>query len=333
MAIALALAGWSVGGSSGDDKSGGTDTSTNGPSGEAEARRRPALRGRGGDERAEPHHRPVRRRPRTLMGNAVFDPLAHLDDKGDYSPYLAESITPNDDFTRWTVKLRPGHQVPRRHSAHLRGVEVTFELALADPLVGLAIKPLFRAAEPGRIVDDLTARTTWRSRTRTSRCTRRARSASSRRRPGCARPKANPDLNQRPVGTGPFKFKSRTQDSSTKFVRNDDWWNGQVYLDGIEFVVQTDARAACRPALAGDLDVMHTSDPSAIALLRDEPDLTRIEDNKGEEGFVMINTQAAAVRRRAGAQGAGPGHPEEGLPRGDRAGHHDAGRQHVPPGV
>jgi peptide/nickel transport system substrate-binding protein len=103
---------------------------------------------------------------------------------------------------------------------------------------------------------------------------------------------ADPTLNQEPVGTGPFKFDSRSQDSVTRFVRNDDWWNGPVYLDGIEFVVQTDAARRADQLIAGDLDVMHTSDASAIALLRNESDLTRIEDNKGEEGFVMINTTA-----------------------------------------
>jgi ABC-type transport system substrate-binding protein len=38
---------------------------------------------------------------------------------------------------------------------------------------------------------------------------------------------------------------------------------------------------------------MHTSDPSAIALLRGESDLQLVEDNTGEEGFVMINTAEA----------------------------------------
>ncbi len=37
-----------------------------------------------------------------------FDPLAAYGDDNKVHPYLAESITPNSDFTVWTVKLRQG---------------------------------------------------------------------------------------------------------------------------------------------------------------------------------------------------------------------------------
>jgi ABC-type transport system substrate-binding protein len=227
-----------------------------------------------------------------LMGNAVFDPLTRLDEDGNYSPWLAESITPNDDYTEWTVKLRDGIKFHDGTDLTSEALELQFQEALGDPIVGLAIRPLFRAENQVEIVDDLTARyfmaepnahfplyassqvgmiasPTW------------LRAAA-----------ADPDLNQRPVGTGPFKFDRRTQDSSTRFVRNDDWWGGEVYLDSVEFVVQTDAARRADQLLAGDLDVLHTSDPAAITLLRDEPDLQRVEDDTGEEGFVMINTEA-----------------------------------------
>lgn len=39
---------------------------------------------------------------------AVYDVLFIYDhDTGEYTPHLAESITPNDDFTEWTLTLRP----------------------------------------------------------------------------------------------------------------------------------------------------------------------------------------------------------------------------------
>jgi ABC-type transport system substrate-binding protein len=228
-----------------------------------------------------------------LMGNAVFDPLTRRNQDGEYAPWLAESVTPSDDFTSWEVKLRPDLEFHDGTPVTSEALEVSFELALADPIVGQAVRPLFRPENAIEVVDDLTARyylaepnahfplyaasqlgyvvsPTW------------LRAAEE-----------NPDLNQRPVGTGPFVFDSRTQDSSTRFVRNDDWWGGEVYLDSIEFVVQTDAARRADQLLADDLDVMHTSDPSAIALLRGESDLQLVEDNTGEEGFVMINTAEA----------------------------------------
>ena len=43
----------------------------------------------------------------TQVGMAIFDPLAAYNADGDWAPYLAQSFTPNADFTEWTIKLRP----------------------------------------------------------------------------------------------------------------------------------------------------------------------------------------------------------------------------------
>src|SRR4051812_40609006 len=42
-----------------------------------------------------------------LVANAMFDPLAAMDDKGIAHPYLAQDLQPNADYTEWTIKLRP----------------------------------------------------------------------------------------------------------------------------------------------------------------------------------------------------------------------------------
>src|SRR5690606_6072919 len=43
-----------------------------------------------------------------IIGRSIFDTLAMYDENGDPKPWLAESITSNPEYTRWTVKLRPG---------------------------------------------------------------------------------------------------------------------------------------------------------------------------------------------------------------------------------
>ena len=43
-----------------------------------------------------------------MVADSIYDPLTWPNDKGEYVPYLAESVTPNADFTEWTIKLRPG---------------------------------------------------------------------------------------------------------------------------------------------------------------------------------------------------------------------------------
>ena len=40
--------------------------------------------------------------------NAIYDTLVTINTKGQLVPYLAQSVTPNADFTQWTIRLRPG---------------------------------------------------------------------------------------------------------------------------------------------------------------------------------------------------------------------------------
>jgi peptide/nickel transport system substrate-binding protein len=44
----------------------------------------------------------------------------------------------------------------------------------------------------------------------------------------------------KPVGTGPYKFVSYTQDVSLKYERFDGYWRGKPYLDGMEFLFISD---------------------------------------------------------------------------------------------
>ena len=43
-----------------------------------------------------------------MVVRAIYDTLTIPNSEGEYVPYLAESVTPNDDFTEWTIKLRDG---------------------------------------------------------------------------------------------------------------------------------------------------------------------------------------------------------------------------------
>ncbi|NIR35252.1 MAG: ABC transporter substrate-binding protein, partial [Actinobacteria bacterium] len=69
--------------------------------------------------------------------------------------------------------------------------------------------------------------------------------------------------NQFPVGTGPFMIDTRVQDSSTRLVKNPDYWRGtdDIYVDAIEVFITTDTAQASEQLAAGALDVVITSNP------------------------------------------------------------------------
>ncbi|MGB1650095.1 MAG: ABC transporter substrate-binding protein, partial [Acidimicrobiales bacterium] len=99
----------------------------------------------------------------------------------------------------------------------------------------------------------------------------------------------DPTLDQEPVGTGPFSFDSRTQDSVTKFVKNQNYWGGDIYLDAVEFYPVTDPDVRASLLIEGELDALQTTNPSSILTL-DEGGVTQVLDDTGDESFLMLNS-------------------------------------------
>jgi peptide/nickel transport system substrate-binding protein len=225
----------------------------------------------------------------------VFDTLAAWDVDGNAVPYLAESFTPNETFTAWQVKLRPGISFHDGTPLNADALLVNFETALEDPIVGLAVRPFFPDPGAGGVpiekIDDLTIQLNLLE--------------PNAFLPGAltgqlgfvASPTwlqdalADPALNQRPIGTGPFVFDRREEDSVTRFVRNDAYWNGEVYLDAIEFLPRTDPDVRADLLIEGEIEALHTSDPSAVQKLTAVDEIQNLLDETGEESFLMINSQ------------------------------------------
>ena len=87
-------------------------------------------------------------------------------------------------------------------------------------------------------------------------------------------------------------FDSRSQDSVTRFVRNDEWWNGEVFLDAIEFVPVTDPDTRNDLLFSGDLQALQTSNPASVGDLQDDEAVQNVIDETGEDLFIMINSAA-----------------------------------------
>lgn len=231
------------------------------------------------------------------MAQAVFDPLFTFAADGTVVPYLAESMTPSADFTEWTLKLRAGVTFHDGTPFTVDAVIKQFEITRNDPLVGLAVRPYYPETDAVAKIDDLTMVF------KPLEPSQYFPSALTAQLGYIASPTwldalaADPTLEQQPVGTGPFKFDSRTEDSVTKFVRNEAWWGtdlvGPVYLDAIEFYPVPDADTRTELLLNGDLDIIHTTDTNQFETYREDSSLTLDISEDGEEYFLMINTAKA----------------------------------------
>lgn len=231
------------------------------------------------------------------MASAVFDPLFTFDVDGNAVPYLAESIEPSADFMVWTMTLRAGVVFHDGTPLTTDAVIKQFEITRNDPLVGLAVKPYYPETDAVVKIDDLTMEFHPLD------ASQYFPTALTAQLGYIASPTwldallADPTLEQAPVGTGPFQFDSRTEDSVTRFVRNDNWWGtdiiGPTYLDAIEFFPVPDPDTRTEMIQNGELDLLHTTDTNQFQTYRDDPKLITSIDENGEESFLMINTAKA----------------------------------------
>lgn len=232
--------------------------------------------------------------PGLMMANAVFDTLTAATVDGEFVPYLAESVEPVDDtFTSWQVKVREGITFHDGTPLNAEAVQVNFEAQRADGLVGLAVKPFFPEENATEIIDEFTLQFNLLDGNRYFPGNLSAQLGYVASPAWLAAALEDPTLNQAPVGTGPFVFEQRSEDSVTTFVRNDEWWNGDVYLDAVEFAPVTDPDNRTDLLLTGDLNALQTTNPPSVQIMRDEEGIQNVVDESGEESFAMMNTEAA----------------------------------------
>ena len=71
-----------------------------------------------------------------------------------------------------------------------------------------------------------------------------------------------------PPGTGPFKFKAWIPGQEYEVVRNENYWGGAPYLDGVRFRVIIESTSRAAAVQAGDIDVTERLGPSFVQRIK-----------------------------------------------------------------
>jgi len=98
-------------------------------------------------------------------------------------------------------------------------------------------------------------------------------------------------INQQPVGTGPFVLRRYEKDAQIRYVKNKDYWNAKdVLVDNLIFAITTDASVRFQKLKAGECHIMSQPKPQDIAAMRAEPSL-KMESAPGFNiGYLSYNT-------------------------------------------
>ena len=229
-----------------------------------------------------------------IMAYPMFDPLAYYDAEGNWVPYLAESFTKIGDGTTWQMKLREGVRFHDGTDMTADDVIATVSAQLADPVISLVYRNTIEPDQFITKIDDLTVEM------QLARPSARFPQAFTSQL-GMVLPsewlelaREDPTLNQDPVGQGPFMISSRVQDVATVLVRNPDYWAANrtnIYVDRIEIYPITDMVIAAERLVAGNLDVVITSNAEATLIMREAQGVRTIENVWSSEGFAVINSE------------------------------------------
>ena len=223
-----------------------------------------------------------------IVGNALFDPLAAYDADFEAQPYLAESFTPNADFTSWTIGLRSGVTFHDGTPVNAEAVARNLQAHQTSLLTSTAVSFI----ETVTATDDLTVQVDMEK-------------------PWSTFPDAltsqvgyvmapamidNADGGRNPVGSGPFVFQQWTPGRNLDATKNESYWrDGLPYLDAVKFQVLTDIQTRGRSMEAGEVNAIETGDAAQIvkfAELASQGQFQMYTDDNSEvsETFIGLNT-------------------------------------------
>lgn len=263
-----------------------------------------------------------------MRAQNVYDKLAALDTDLKVHPFLAESLTPNADYSQWTVKLRSGITFTDGTPLDADGVILNLQASFGSLLISAAVKDLGRVPTeglaPGQLppvkiekVDNLSFTIfTGLNGDSTKPISwpgfdyyltgQGAFIASPKYLAAALATEDHTGAGLLPVGTGPFIMTSFTPGDRLVMKKNPNYWMKDAdgvaypYLDEIEFRVIPDAVTRQQALESGDVDLISTSNANSVAELRTKADkFPMLEQTKGVETFyVLMHLTKAQLKSR-----------------------------------
>jgi len=237
---------------------------------------------------------------------SIYDPLMERTAEGNFEPFLAESLESNDDFTVWTMTLRPDVTFHNGTPLVAQTIADMFPLQQAGAAGSSAIAGALLASVAA--LDELTVEYTM--------------SAPSVAFPGAlalapigfpfdpaAATADSAGYSTNPIGTGPFTMASRDIDNETVVERNPDYWftdvdgNQLPFLDSVSFRPIPDEGTRLDALLSGTTNAAQSLRQGTIRDAREADGIELIEFQGNSTGGGMYNTEIAPyddVRVRSG---------------------------------
>ena len=188
----------------------------------------------------------------------IFEGLVKPDADGNLQPAVASDYTISDDAKTYTFTLRDGVKFHNGQDVTAEDVKYSIDRC-ADTSNGEPLVSAFSIIESVNIVDDKTVEINLSE----------PNTEFAAYMTTAIIPKDYADQATAPVGTGPFKFESRTADQDFVMVKNEDYWGTKAHLDKVVFKIIADADTLVTNLKGGSVDMVMRLTTSQAAELTD----------------------------------------------------------------
>lgn len=236
-----------------------------------------------------------------MYARTVFDPLTIVTANGGVAPYLAQSVTPNSQYTSWTITLRPNLKFHDGSPCDGAALLQNFQQHETSLLTSPAIKPILKnfqqtgpltvvanflqpwVAFPYFIAGGIGGQIAY---------------------PVAPAMFSNPNGTNHPIGTGPFIFQSWQPNDHFTATRNPNYWrSGLPYLDSITFRPLPDANSRAQALQSGSINIMVSNTPQITVQFKGNKQWSYIDDTSlsfGEPDVncLLVNTAVAPFNNK-----------------------------------
>ncbi|HHY58830.1 MAG TPA: hypothetical protein GYA08_25740 [Chloroflexi bacterium] len=201
---------------------------------------------------------------------------------------MSESWEASEDGLTWTFKLRDGVTWSDGDPVDANDFKYTYD-AIASDLVETPRKSLIEKIESIEVVDPLTLKVTFKE----VKCDGFGDLGlgwlPSHLYAADFSDIMSSPLNEAPtVSAGPFTFQSWTRDDNVIMVRNESYWEGAPYMDGMITRVVPDSGARLAQLLSGEIDITGL-EPAQLTSVEGNPDITVFSANDDGYDYIGLN--------------------------------------------
>ncbi|OGN97774.1 MAG: hypothetical protein A2Y89_06480 [Chloroflexi bacterium RBG_13_51_18] len=203
------------------------------------------------------------------------EPLVVIDKNNNISPWLAEEILPADDGSSLTLKLRKGINFTDGTPFNAEAAKYNI-----DNGINSVMWPNMKKVKECVVVDEYSIRLDFVNGQWDWTAVKSLAGFWSVMMfsPTYLKNHTPEEKMTHVVGTGPFILKEYVRDQKLTYDRNDNYWRGKPYLDGIDYNIIADPTVTLLAYKSGDLDLLGVQAKDAKGLLGSGFTITKTTD-------------------------------------------------------